>query len=169
MDAYEYAPLDSESAEIRLLSIPFDLNQWLATRRYPPLSGRLTHYKLSSSQFSSTARLLRGIRLPAFTALSYVWGDPAKTDEIIIDGKRLPITASLYSALRQVQVQSTFDIRVWADAICINQQDLAERSTQVQLMRQIYHNARDVLIWLGSSSEASCEVYELHCRPDKHT
>lgn len=82
-------------------------------------------------------------------------GDPAKTHKIIIDGKYLPITASLYSALRQLQVQSTVEIWVWADAICINQQDLAERSVQVQLMRQIYHNAGTVLIWLGLSSEQS--------------
>ena len=155
MEVYEYAPLDSENAEIRILTIPFGLNRWLATGRDPPLSGRLTHYKLPSAQFSSTTRLLRGIRLPAFTALSYVWGDPARTHKIIIDGKSLPITASLYAALRQLQVQSTFDVRVWADAICINQEDLAERSAQVQLMRQIYHNAGEVRIWLGSGTEES--------------
>jgi hypothetical protein len=38
---------------------------------------------------------------------------------------------------------------IWADAICINQSDLQERSQQVRLMGNIYRNAERVLIWLG--------------------
>lgn len=37
----------------------------------------------------------------------------------------------------------------WADAICINQQDIYERNSQVLLMRHIYEGAEQVLIWLG--------------------
>jgi len=38
---------------------------------------------------------------------------------------------------------------VWIDAICINQDDLDERSSQLQIMGDIYSQAQDVVIWLG--------------------
>lgn len=38
---------------------------------------------------------------------------------------------------------------IWIDAICINQEDLEERSIQVARMYSIYDNAQSVLIWLG--------------------
>ncbi|KAL8782794.1 MAG: hypothetical protein Q9213_005118 [Squamulea squamosa] len=37
----------------------------------------------------------------------------------------------------------------WIDAICINQKDVPERSTQVSLMTQIYHQAQCTIVWLG--------------------
>ncbi|KAH9213125.1 hypothetical protein DL95DRAFT_302949, partial [Leptodontidium sp. 2 PMI_412] len=37
------------------------------------------------------------------------------------------------------------DIPLWVDAICINQQDLEERSAQVQLMKKIYQQAEGVI------------------------
>jgi hypothetical protein len=40
---------------------------------------------------------------------------------------------------------------LWVDAICINQDDIAERGHQVPLMRKIYSNAMQVVIWLKSS------------------
>ncbi|KAH7391698.1 heterokaryon incompatibility protein-domain-containing protein [Pyrenochaeta sp. MPI-SDFR-AT-0127] len=38
----------------------------------------------------------------------------------------------------------------WIDAICINQDDNAERSSQVRLMGELYRSARLVLGWLGA-------------------
>lgn len=38
---------------------------------------------------------------------------------------------------------------MWADAICINQADLSERSQQVSLMSTIYAKAERVLAWIG--------------------
>ena len=37
----------------------------------------------------------------------------------------------------------------WIDAICINQEDLQERSTQVLLMSKIYSQAQCTMAWLG--------------------
>ncbi|KAH6696460.1 hypothetical protein BKA61DRAFT_583835 [Leptodontidium sp. MPI-SDFR-AT-0119] len=37
---------------------------------------------------------------------------------------------------------------IWVDAICINQQDLEERSAQVQLMKKIYQQAEGVIAWI---------------------
>lgn len=41
----------------------------------------------------------------------------------------------------------------WVDAICINQEDLEERSAQVQIMPDIYSNASCVIVWLGDDSQ----------------
>jgi Heterokaryon incompatibility protein (HET) len=38
---------------------------------------------------------------------------------------------------------------LWADAICINQDDDRERAEQVGIMRNIYTHAKSVLVWLG--------------------
>lgn len=39
---------------------------------------------------------------------------------------------------------------VWIDKLCINQDDLLERSQQIQLMNSIYSQATQTLIWLGT-------------------
>ena len=45
--------------------------------------------------------------------------------------------------------------RLWIDSICINQQDLRERSEQAINMHRIYQQARRVIVWLGEESEDS--------------
>jgi hypothetical protein len=42
---------------------------------------------------------------------------------------------------------------LWADALCINQDDLDERTRQVELMRRIYSDAELVLSWLGQQDD----------------
>jgi hypothetical protein len=91
--------------------------------------------------------------MPLFHAISYVWGDPTKSAEILIDGKPLKITRNLYDILRAIQKDEIADVNVWADAICINQDDLRERSAQILLMREIYRAAFQVRIWLGHCSD----------------
>ena len=44
---------------------------------------------------------------------------------------------------------------LWVDAICIDQNSDEERSAQVPLMRQIYGNAKSVLVWLGPEADRS--------------
>ena len=51
---------------------------------------------------------------------------------------------------------------IWIDAICINAQDLAERSSQVRLMRRMYGNATQVLVWLGNDFRGeAAQTFEL--------
>ncbi|KAI1380401.1 heterokaryon incompatibility protein-domain-containing protein [Hypoxylon crocopeplum] len=42
---------------------------------------------------------------------------------------------------------------IWIDAICINQEDNAEKAAQVKLMDRIYTNADTVKIWLGEVND----------------
>lgn len=43
----------------------------------------------------------------------------------------------------------------WIDSICIDQANLTERAQQVQLMRFMYLEAQEVVVWLGESSPYS--------------
>jgi hypothetical protein len=85
---------------------------------------------------------------PKFYAISYVWGDPTITLPITIDGEPLEITQNLRNGLQRLR-RTDEALVIYADAACINQTDLDERSEQVQLMGEIYHSAVEVFIWLG--------------------
>lgn len=100
-----------------------------------------------------------------YEAVSYVWGDPRKRREVTISGTTLSVTANLHAALTAFRHQppasnssGSFDRatghvqrpvqRLWVDALCINQDDVAERTSQVELMGHIFAGARRVLAWL---------------------
>jgi hypothetical protein len=42
-----------------------------------------------------------------------------------------------------------------SDAVCMNQEDLFERSQQVAVMRQIYSKADNVIVWLGGGDDTT--------------
>jgi hypothetical protein len=46
----------------------------------------------------------------------------------------------------------------WIDQICINQQDKAEKTTQVQLLGGVFSNADHVVAWLGPAHNLSDEL-----------
>lgn len=50
---------------------------------------------------------------------------------------------------------------LWVDSKCINQDDPAERTAQVQLMRHVYSSASQVIVWLGAATENSNIVMEV--------
>ncbi|KAG6978031.1 Heterokaryon incompatibility protein 6, OR allele [Fusarium oxysporum f. sp. conglutinans] len=66
----------------------------------------------------------------------------------------LAIGRNLASALRKIRHQDNSHI-LWADSICINQQDFDERAAQVLRMRDIYKHAQRVIAWLGPADEHS--------------
>jgi hypothetical protein len=61
--------------------------------------------------------------------------------------------------LRAVR-KTSWDLLIWADAVCINQEDVLERNFQVANMIHIYSRAASVLLWTGEddveSSGAKC-------------
>ena len=83
-----------------------------------------------------------------FEALSYVWGQAKAVHPVLCDGGAVSITQNLDDALRSLRLP-TQARRLWVDAVCIDQQDLDERSRQVQYMRLIYSRATRVIVWLG--------------------
>jgi heterokaryon incompatibility protein (HET) len=87
-----------------------------------------------------------------YEAVSYAWGEPRFSHEIICDNGTaiLNITSSVDSVLRYLRKKSR-PRYLWIDAISLNQADNDEKSVQVQLMREIYHQAAKVRIWLGNA------------------
>jgi hypothetical protein len=84
----------------------------------------------------------------AFEALSYCWGWNTDQDIILCDGGELRIRANLGIALRRLRHKDK-DRVLWIDQVCINQQDLVERSEQVKHMSLLYEKTTNVLVWLG--------------------
>lgn len=84
----------------------------------------------------------------SYEAISYVWGKSPWTSCIMINGRDFIISTVLHQLLIHLRRESTPRI-LWIDALCVNQFDLAERSSQVSLMPKIYSNATQVIVWLS--------------------
>jgi hypothetical protein len=104
---------------------------------------------------------------PEYIALSYVWGNAAITTKILVNEEDFAVTVNLAAALRQLRAfradDSTNPVNrlptfLWVDAICINQNDIPERNSQIRLMRDIYQNSVIVISWLGPEADGSTEV-----------
>ena len=108
-----------------------------------------------------------GPQIPEYVALSYCWGNATQKAWINCNGQRLTLTKNLLNAIRRLRRKNE-TITLWIDQICINQEDLEERSSQVQLMRKIYKSASSVLIWLGDEADKSNMAIELMSRLSGH-
>ncbi|KAI0098900.1 heterokaryon incompatibility protein-domain-containing protein [Nemania sp. FL0031] len=95
----------------------------------------------------------------AYEALSYVWASDEEDAVIFVNHVPFTISANLYHALDCVRLSDKTRV-LWVDAICINQQDIQEKSEQVRMMDQIYSNADTVLIYLGPDADGSSLVMD---------
>jgi hypothetical protein len=126
--------------------------------RYSPLSGarqlRLLklHPGAESAELSVDLITTSLDNAPSFTALSYPWGDPEPRQAIRCSGLAAEIWPSLHSALQHLRKLDSAML-VWADALCINQEDIPERTQQVRMMGEIYAAASTTVIWLGEESD----------------
>jgi hypothetical protein len=87
-----------------------------------------------------------------YECISYRAGDPADILEIEVNGHPFNAFASLGAALCKIRLPDRSRL-IWADQICINQSDVAERSSQVSNMRVFYERAECVIAWLGALQE----------------
>ena len=93
---------------------------------------------------------------PPYSALSYTWGSPFQERFVNCDGQRLGVTLNLGKVLRSLRHAS--DARTfWIDAICIDQENIDERNSQVRLMKEIYRRAAEVVVWLGEDKQGSAD------------
>lgn len=130
LEYYKYTPFNNNYS-IRILTLEPGTGD-------DPLVGHLGVENLNSS--------------PHYEAISYCWGTGGRTSEILCHGKPLTLTKSIEDALRRMRLAIS-PRRLWADQICINQDDIAERSQQVSLMNAIYKGAKHVLVWLGPDEQ----------------
>ncbi|KAI1742562.1 heterokaryon incompatibility protein-domain-containing protein [Xylaria scruposa] len=89
--------------------------------------------------------------LPSFTALSYAWGDEEATVPLKVSNMKFAVTKNLYIILETL-ISHEPPQRLWIDALCINQHDVAERAQQVRLMGSVYSRASLVLVFLSPLS-----------------
>jgi hypothetical protein len=87
-----------------------------------------------------------------FVAVSYCWVKGLWTERLpLANGACLKVSRSVISILRHVAGIAS-GLPIWIDAICINQADGKEKSSQVGMMRQIYARARCVFVWLADGN-----------------
>lgn len=88
-----------------------------------------------------------------YDALSYTWGNNSKHKSISLNKvTHFSVTDNLYAALRRLRWTDR-PRTLWIDALCIDQENMDERSQQVQLMGTIYRQAKRVIVWLGDANE----------------
>ena len=100
-------------------------------------------------------------KCPPYYTLSYTWDSPiddpnlfeaySEQSRCIIKEQNMYYQISIKRNLHEFlsRIESLEDWPIWIDFLCICQTDLAERGSQVQLMRQIYSQSRLAFIWLG--------------------
>lgn len=89
---------------------------------------------------------------PSYGALSYRWGPPPDNIKFLCNGHVFHGRPSLERALKRLRAGFRPGQReeyIWADAICINQDDLVEKDAQIRLMGRIYSGAATVYVDLG--------------------
>ncbi|PTB39558.1 hypothetical protein M441DRAFT_28675 [Trichoderma asperellum CBS 433.97] len=147
-----YKQLDPAKKEIRLLQID-------RTRQPTSSLSFKLHQPISLDDSSNHL----------FIAISYRAGDPSQTVPIFIDGVQFnafkPLTEALSRASQRLDADDEAEdfasrVCLWADQVCINQSDNAEKAHQVQLMKEIYQSAVSTLAWLGTSPLTSAGIEE---------
>ena len=142
-------------SQIRLLQLDFQSLQ--DTHDDDNISGELIVADLDS------------MLLPQFTALSYAWGSEETPCQVYISGHTINITENLFAVLRSIArarssntmtaltslLPKPFPALMWIDAICINQKDKAEKTSQVRMMARIYSSAFSTVMSLGVATNES--------------
>jgi hypothetical protein len=137
---------------------PFDRHK---NEEFPPWC-HIEHFRLSDA--------------PPYQALSYAWGK-STTKSMFLNRHKINIRRNLWKALWHLRYmgfhshdsqsdpsnQSDLSLHsqeseqaskgsitwFWVDALCIDQQNVAERNHQVRVMGKIYRMAKEVFVWLG--------------------
>ncbi|KAF6810774.1 heterokaryon incompatibility protein [Colletotrichum sojae] len=137
---YASLPLLTDSQCVRVIDISHNGD------RNAPLRGLLRVVNLKDS--------------PQFTALSYVWGDCLGNEYTLhCNGCDIPITKNCRDAIASLRSQHA-DLTIWIDAVCINQGDGKEKTSQIQMMEEIYTWAQAVFVWLGNGNTKSVNAME---------
>jgi len=127
---FKHAPLDHTRPSIRILKVLPDL----------------------SREGFIQCIIAQGTIADDYTCLSYTWGDEDTACPILVDVQLFFVRQNLHNFLHVVRKK--YPSRpFWIDAVCIDQNSIAERNHQVAQMGAIYAAAAHIMIWLGNSSK----------------
>ncbi|RMY45085.1 hypothetical protein D0865_10136 [Hortaea werneckii] len=121
-----YRPLDASKQEFRLARVYAD--------GYGEIKILLDVFSLDSP--------------PEYLALSYCWTEFPPTIQTTLNQLPFWIRPNLHDFLQRFVEEGRTEW-IYIDALCINQANVAERSSQVDIMGHIYRGARKVVAWLG--------------------
>lgn len=136
---YKYEPLALDGSVFRLIEL-------LPGEDHEPFRIQFIMAKTSSP--------------PAYTALSYAWGDGTPVTTADVEGSVIGVAKNLSHALKRLRHPEK-SLTYWIDAICINQEDDIEKGAQVALMQRLYQRAQMVMIYLGEDADRSEEIMDL--------
>ena len=94
-----------------------------------------------------------------YHCISYCWGTDLATEPIVLNGQPHQMRRNLWNMVRRLRLPDRSRY-LWADAICINQNDLIEKGHQVSIIGEIFHKASETHIWLGEEFAGSAELFE---------
>ena len=131
--------------------------------KYKELTGedeiRLLRLAHGEQTFAIEHRRVKNV--PAYEALSYVWGDDRRRNEFYLaDGTVLYLNDNLFEALRYLPRHCGNEY-LWIDQICIDQSNIKERNRQVKIMGNIYRHAYKVLIWMDADDSVARSLNDL--------
>ncbi|CVL10591.1 related to heterokaryon incompatibility protein (het-6OR allele) [Fusarium proliferatum] len=122
-----------------------------------------SRFSLPNQRLSANLTTVSLDEATEFSAISYLWGDKGKTESITVNGVEQFVTPSLANVLEYAPYhwanafpeRDPRSCRLWADALCINQDDDLEKGHQVQLMKFIYPAAEVVFFCLDMEAPQS--------------
>ncbi|RYP09070.1 hypothetical protein DL764_001491 [Monosporascus ibericus] len=85
-----------------------------------------------------------------YICLSYTWGDyTGEKVTVFLDGVATAVNKHLEAALRDLResYECRLSMKVWVDALCINQADIVDRNTHVSRVKDIFGGAFSVTVW----------------------
>lgn len=136
--------------------IPFYENPFFRYKPIPAGQTRILCLQPGTADQPLTIRILPMNRSDSgsYDALSYTWGSPTRSRVVVLNESLFFVTDSLYDALMYLRL-SNRPRWLWADALCINQDDVAEKNIQIPMMNSIYRNAENVIVWIGEHANNS--------------
>ena len=107
---------------------------------------------------------------PTYTCVSYMWGPSeleTNMNRILLDGQEFAVRQNLWNFLKQVSLTRFARLHLsrnpqrpwrsihfneewlWIDALCIDQNNIEEKSAQVRMMGRIFELCQTMLTWTG--------------------
>lgn len=137
-EAFPFPSLQEPNHEFRLLTI------------YPGRQEDIIECSLAYASLDS--------QLPAYEALSCTWGQATQDWIIVVNDLPFGVSENVIAALRALRYQGKTRT-LWVEATCVDQSNIAERSSQLQLKNQIFERAAGVIAWLGSGTIKTHETF----------
>lgn len=122
---------------------------------------------------------------PPYYALSHSWEVESESVMIQLNGRHVDVGAKLAAGIQRFRElsrdSSDLDVEVsrlsanesklsppvshvWIDNLCIDQEDILERSSQVAMTGEIYKRSTRTLIWIEPDSQSHATVWQLFDR-----